>query len=243
MTRGLIRNKAHWYGFEKRISDEFSNVFDDVLVIDLPVGGTTYETLRFSNPDRVIDYLLNRLPRDASIYFIGVSLGGLVGMQLMASSPQMFEKLIMINCSHPKLSKTHERIKFIPAFSILFQKFKNLGNCEREILNRTINNSNLVNSLVSKAEKIYTVQPWSITQLISQLLLAMRCKKIVEKAESTTILCSKNDRLVSYLCSQKLSSTLDCELFINDTAGHDLTTEDPDWVINVLKNKAFKELI
>jgi len=46
---------------------------------------------------------------------------------------------------------------------------------------------------------------------------------------------SENDHFVSSSCSKNLAKSWGCELHIHPWAGHDLPLDDPDWIIEHLR--------
>lgn len=234
LVRGLIRTGSHWYGFDQTIENKYAGCFDKIFTVDLPVGQNLKEQIRLSNPVNFISELNSKIPEGYELTYFGVSLAGLAGINLLSTYPNKYKKVIAINTSHPKLSNVFERIKFIPALVIFLTRLFKKSECEREILFYTINDSSIRLQYLEKATLLFKKNPWTINQLFSQLVVATKLKKIPSSGKALAILASQNDMLVPIKNSKVIAKSLQSHLYLNHKAGHDLTTEDPDWVLDTL---------
>lgn len=244
MLRGLVRNSDHWYDFRKVATDRFRTLGLKTNFLDLPTlsDGKGYSFKDLASGDVVSDILDAQLPKGRYL-ILGISLGGLVGSQMIENRPDKYKSLIMVNSSHPKLSPSHQRIKPFAALMILLAKLVSKGLAERVILFFTLNCKQRRASLRDESIRIAKNRPWSLIQALNQLLLAKNCKKEMKQNTSNKnilVLASKKDKLVPYQNSIRIAEHYNATLVVNDSAGHDISSDDASWLINEVEKFILK---
>lgn len=236
LMRGLIRDQRHWYGFDVLLRREFKSYFRRIVTIDLPSSSSLKECfVDLVDIKKVSDQLVEAMP-EGKILVVGVSLGALAALQIRTLYPEKISALVMINSSHPKLASPFERIKVLPAFRILWSRLFGPLAAEKSILRFTINDEVKRAEVSQKMLLSYLDRPWMFKQLFSQLILAMRSIHLPQEVGATTlILSSSEDNLVPASNSRNLAEALFARHIIHKTAGHDLSTEDPDWCLREIK--------
>lgn len=248
--RGLIRDRRHWYGFVEKISSNVPSEWKNTLrykEIDLPVSSNPVVALtELTNPDKVINDLAEELP-SGPFFVVSVSLGALVSLQMFRRFPTRMVGLVMINSSHPSLSRFYERIDLKSGLGILKKVVEDPLLAEQKILDLTVNKRHIYERLKGHMTRKFDGRPWTVLQLFSQLLLALSCKDLPsEFSDKILILASENDRLVPSKNSKRIASKLGATIRLHNTAGHDLTSEDPEWcikkILHFLKSRKILEL-
>ena len=237
--RGLIRVSEHWFEFRDQIENKFRSSFDEILFIDLPGPSSFYDGLvNFRDTSYITKKILTQLPLAAEIHFVGISLAGLLGLELKSNYSDKFCSLVLINSSHPLLSRLYERINLRAGSKIFLARALSPHFAEIEIAKATINSLELQAKITPSLIKIFKNSPWSINKLIFQLIIATKIKTIpksTRERQNILIMASKNDRFVSWKSSVALAKSINAEIRVNELAGHDLTTEDPDWCLEQLE--------
>lgn len=236
MLRGLVRNSDHWYDFKELATNRLNTLGLKTYFLDLPTlsDGKGFSFKDLTSGDVVSDLLDAQLPKGRYL-ILGISLGGLVGSQMIANRPDKYKSLIMVNSSHPKLSSSHQRIKPIAALVILLAKLISSALAERVILFYTINSKQRKTALWHESIRILKNRPWSLIQALNQLLLAKNCKKEMKQNtpnKKLLVLASKKDKLVPYQNSIRIADHYNAKLVIHDSAGHDISSDDASWLIN-----------
>ena len=67
-----------------------------------------------------------------------------------------------------------------------------------------------------------------------QLLAANRSRAPERLDVPVVILCADQDRLVDPSCSKRLAARLKADLRVHPWAGHDIATDDPDWLLQTV---------
>jgi pimeloyl-ACP methyl ester carboxylesterase len=161
---------------------------------------------------------------------IGLSLGGMIAAQWIHTHPTDFQAVVIINSSS-SLSRFWQRM--IPSGGkALLKAFSTRDISKRE---RTI--AGLITNLADPDRvahnwaEISRSAPISTLNTFRQLAAAATFSLPRNIGTPTLVLCSTHDRLVSPICSEDIARALTCGIVHHSMAGHDLTTDDPDWCI------------
>lgn len=231
LLRGLGRESAHWLEFDKKVSPN-----SEVLCLDLPGVGKEQYAEAPIQVSRMTEYIRIRfLETRRSIKpwgILAMSLGGMVALDWLKRYPEDFKCGVIINSSAKDLSPAIQR--FLPfAWYYLGQAFfkKALPQRELQIL-KVISNTRQSDSEVLKQFcKIAKTRPVSFTTLWRQIFAASLFQSPSEIKTPILILASTKDRLVDVRCSRSLAIKLAAKIKFHPSAGHDLTLDEPDWVI------------
>jgi len=175
------------------------------------------------------------------VNILAISLGAMLATAWAEQFPDEVESLVLINSSSAKHSKFYERL--IPhnyyRIANIFAGYKkrfSVEEIEREILKMTVNSSERRDYALPIWTAESTAHPTSIENFFRQLWVAGY--GFPQKSPvPTMILCSENDHFVNVSCSKNLAKNWDCPIYIHPWAGHDLTLDDPEWVIEKLVPK------
>lgn len=238
--RGLARSKAHWGNFQEYFQKQFPN--DHIHFLDTAGNGTEIHRLSFTSIQENVTDLRSRairdgiLTEDRQINLVAISLGGMIAAEWAHQYPEDISKLFFINTSDRRTSSFYQRLlpsNYIKILQLLIQSDSS-QDLEYQILNMTTN-------LLSVDQK----QKWAIEfaninicskhNFLRQLWAAARYQFPREKPRIPTLfLASQSDRLVSYVCSEKISTRWRCPLTLHPSAGHDLPLDDSEWVVRQL---------
>lgn len=232
--RGLVRESGHWAGFLERFSVAFPQ--DKIVPLDLPGTGLRFrERSPWSIPGYV-DVLREEFLRHQTgeNHFFSVSLGAMVGLEWMRRHPRDFGRALLINTSMSGLSSLHHRLKPGTLWPIL-RMFFSPSKLERErlILQITSNRPEIFPATAAAWARIAEERPVARMNAVRQLVAAARFRPPLERPETKILLLnSAGDQLCDFSCSQKISAHWQLPLETHATAGHDLTLDDPGWVLD-----------
>lgn len=238
LIRGLGRHSKHWGDFPLKLKEQL-NVEDQVLCLDLP--GINGETTRFKSISDITDHMrqqwLEQKKTGQQWNLCAISLGGMIALNWCSRYPNDFQKLFTINSSEKSTASIFERISPL-AVKTLSKLLLNMNprHREKKVLELTTNNTAITSEMLDRWEKIATDHPLKVSLFLRQLAAAAAFKSPAPQKMTIpyTVLTSKADRFTSYKCSKSLAEKYQAEFFLHETAGHDLPTDDPDWVINHL---------
>lgn len=247
--RGLAREARHWNEFPDKLINALAQQGDVARVdaIDLPGTGrfsemksplTVREMTEFArekfNEIRKAMRARGETPPERT-RILAVSLGGMVASDWIDRWPQDFQEGIFINTSFSGFSPLHHRLR-PTAVAHLLGHLRPLKNPEREEFSLKLI-SNLLDSksaqAIAKTWSTYADErPVTLENFGRQLLAAARFKAPSETpAVPILVLYSRNDRMVDARCSEAIVKRWKTACEIHSNAGHDLTLDDPDWVI------------
>ncbi|RZA09081.1 MAG: alpha/beta fold hydrolase [Proteobacteria bacterium] len=236
--RGLVRESGHWSGFLEAFEARFPE--RRVVALDLPGNGT-----RYHEASPVSIEAMARALREAAApfrgdknYLFAISLGAMVGLEWMHQAPDDFAGAVLVNTSLRGLSPLHHRLRPANYPAILrAMRAKDFETRERIILALTSQDPNNVDRWAKPWAEIQSRHPVSVRNALRQLLAAIRFAPPKTKPRPPLlILNSAKDTLVDPLASQRLSAHWNAPLRVNPRSGHDLTLDDPEWVLEQLES-------
>ncbi|MEY4547207.1 MAG: hypothetical protein RL685_3402 [Pseudomonadota bacterium] len=245
LLRGLGREQRHWYDFPERLRAVVGS--DSVCLLDLAGAGTERQRL----PVPSVAWLARDVARRAltlreagepaeprrdeargkrSWCVIGLSLGGMVALELAWLWPERIAHTLVINAS---ANITPLTSRLVPA------ALWGLGGSllMREPALREARMLALTSALPPARRHEIALQATAFAAprrlaLLSQLYAAARFFPPSPRSVRPPIafLGSRHDRLVSVVCSRDLARRYGAPYEEHPWAGHDLTLDDPDWV-------------
>jgi pimeloyl-ACP methyl ester carboxylesterase len=241
--RGLIRSQFHWHQFPAhfdRIAQQQS-LNSTAVFFDIPGNGHRYqEATPFSiaeiadDINKHIHHYLTIHNIDSSnnshsrIHLVGISMGGMIAADLISKSNIDFASVHIINSSFANLSPFWQRLK-LPAVINLMANIWHIGTRERAILKWTSNSPSSLN-LAPEWIKETEQHPLSLRNVFAQLWAASHYFLDSKAIANSVVYCSKEDRLVSWACSETLAHYWQVPLECHSEAGHDLPLDNPQWL-------------
>jgi len=244
LLRGWGREQRHWYDFPDRLQ----RAVPSAKIVLLDLAGTGTERGRLPRPSvpwlaRDVAERLQRLPfvrpvepkpareRDWSV--IGLSLGGMVALQLCWLLPHRFAHAVIVNASG-RISAPSARLEpraLRPLGKVLLAA---------DALEREARLLELTSELplaerrrcAERAVLVGSAGRVRVPALLGQLGAAARFVPPPPGSISTALcfLGSRRDRLVSSRCSRDLALRYGAPYLEHPWAGHDLPLDDPAWV-------------
>lgn len=241
--RGLGRESAHWGGLPRKVE---LLTGEKVIAIDLPGMGRKRAQPCPLTMNAVVQQLQDETLELDTIKVLAVSLGAMVALNWAAQDTRI-KQLVLINSSS-RLSVFTKRLKWIPVLS-MFSTFMFKASAEereRKVLAMVSNNARAANSVMPLWAEVARRRPVSLMQILRQMILGALSSlpKPNQIANcSLQVFASSKDRLVSADYSRKLADYYRCSLVTHPEAGHDLSLDDPDWLLGQLQVSAFDNAI
>ena len=230
--RGLAHEAGHWGDFPAR----FAAATDfDVRAIDLPGTGGARDVISPASLSGIVDFVriqAHALGGPPPYNLFSVSLGGMVALEWQRLYPGEIDGAVVINTSGANLSPVYNRMRwqvwsrFIKALTIPTPRER-----ERAIIELVINDPAARAAAWPLWTKLATERPIGLRTFTNQLWAASRGVVRVPAGARGLILSGLGDRLVDPSCSTALAERTGWPIKRHAWAGHDLTWDDPDWVI------------
>jgi len=158
----------------------------------------------------------------------------MVALDWAQRHPEEIAGVVLINTSTADTSPWSERMA-LSAMQKMGKIFLEPSEREREekilelISREPFKHENILNDWV----KIARERPAARTTIARQLWAASRFKLLNNGVKSPPTLClgSLGDELVNPACSDRLAKTLQVPLRLHPWAGHEVTLDDPSWVV------------
>jgi len=229
---GLTRGTPHWGDFPKIFKNLHPKINSEFL--EIPGNGSLYLEETPINPEKVIQFLKNRsqfCQKNVPFNICGISLGGMIALKWAELYPQDICSVVIINSSLNQCSPFYQRLRLKNYYSILKGLFHTNSMYQEELILKITSNkfeeTKRYLNLFSNFSKDHKVSKANFTK---QLLLANNVLIHHFPNIPLKVICSKNDRLVNSICSDKIAIALNGLQIIHPTAGHDLPLDEPKWL-------------
>ncbi len=235
--RGLVRESAHWSGFLEFFHREFPNW--KIVALDLPGCGSRHKERSPLSIDEIVERLRQEFlqKRTENNFFFAISLGAMVGFHWLQKYEDDFVGAVFGNTSMKGLSPLTHRLQPAQWGKILGLFFtSDTRKIERTILEITSENTARFSELEVSWEKIQQSRPVTKGNALRQLIAAATYSPNSHRPKAQVlILNGAKDQLVSPKCSAAIAKKWNVPLEIHPAAGHDITLDEPTWVLQKIK--------
>lgn len=239
LLRGLAREKGHWGPFVSQFQSAFPG--DEILPIDFPGVGEFKDEVSPRTMDGIFKFVraraVERTKAQTQFYLVAVSLGGMVAMEWLRSRPEDLGGAVLINTSVSSLSPFYYRLRWQ-----VWGKFAGLlattspRDREKALTEILINSVTAREKALPIWNRLANERPIKASTFLHQLLAAAQFKNIPFDTKVPVLLLSGlGDRLVDPSCSFLLHDKTRWPMEKHPWGGHDLTWDDPDWILNHIK--------
>jgi pimeloyl-ACP methyl ester carboxylesterase len=236
LLRGLGRERRHWHDFPGLLAAGVAP--SQVHLLDLAGAGTEFRRLPWPSVPWLARDVARRLAalsasEAAPWSLIGVSLGGMVALELCRLMSPRIERAVIVNSSSRETA---------PSARLRLSSARQLGTLlgRRSALDRESAVLALTSRLPEGERRRYAVlgaqlaaqAPMSRLAFSSQLAAAARFAPPPPRAVSARLLflASRCDTLVNPVCTGDLARLYAAESDEHTWAGHDLALDDPVWL-------------
>lgn len=239
LLKGLKQTSRHWVHVPGALSARLGGA--PVLTYDLPGTG--------SARDREVPWSVASMAEDVRARWLhdrhraerwgllGLSLGGMVAMAWAEAAPAELEVLVLGNTSARDLAGPHERLCWRSWPGLV----RTVGT--RDPLRRERRVLDLVCASYGKEARdrlaveyaaIGEEQPFTPRAFVRQLVAGSRYRAPRALAVPVHVLSGARDTFVAPVCSERLARRLGAPLHRHPEAGHDLSLDAPDWLVERL---------
>lgn len=239
LLRGLTRESGHWGNFLTQLQQAFPDT--QINCLDLPGSGVFYQQ---SSPNSIPEiarqlrqHALENGWLQSKATLLTLSLGGMIAWEWMQQFPDDIDGAALMNCSLASVSPFYQRLRW--------QSYGKLAQivCQSDIYQRELEIVKLVSNVAEQHEKIAAqwgkiqrLRPVSSKNALRQIISAAKYKPVSDKpAPPVLLLNGLRDRLVSPACSERISKRWAIPLVSHPWAGHDLSSDDGQWVVEQLR--------
>lgn len=239
LIRGLVREAGHWGEFPELLDRAFPG--QRVTTIDLPGAG---ENLHLSSPlsvNAMVEVMrkkfLKQQEDQTEAVLVSISLGGMIATSWMRTHPHDFQSAVLINTSFGGISPIYHRLR-LAAWPSLCKVPLLKGRAKEECITRlVINHQHRLAPTLAAWEQVELLRPVTTINAIRQLIAAGRYRydKFIPPIP-VLLLASTIDRMVNVACSRAIARFWGVALSEHPTAGHELTNDDPAWVVERIQD-------
>ena len=239
LLRGLTRESAHWGGFVARLQQALPG--DRVLALDLPGNGQFHTLPSPLSVQAMVQACRHELALRAiapPYHLLAMSLGAMVATEWAHAAPDEVAGCVLINTSMRPFSPFYRRLRphNLAALAQLVWQWRAAEAAERIIARMTSFRAQACSPVVAHWAALRRQRPVSWRNALRQLVAAARYSApAVAPSARTLLLGSCHDRLVASQCSQVVASAWGSPLRMHPIAGHDLPLDDPQWVVNEIR--------
>lgn len=237
LLRGLIRGSFHWHKFPEKLAHAFPK--DAIHLFDLPGNGlrnTDTSPISIQGFAEDIRFLSRRLD---NIHVIAISLGGMIAMNWISSHPQEVKHAFIMNTSLGDTGPFYKRLNYWNYPQIVKSFMKDETVIEKLILDMTSNNLDVHDQVLEYNIEMARRYPMSRLNFFRQIAAAgkSRFDERLKNYRNLKLMACANDRLVHPDNTFNLGRRLDIQPVVHPWAGHDLTLDDPDFVVDYIKSQ------
>lgn len=239
LLRGLIREARHWEGLPEQLAVALQ---EPVRALDLPGNGALWREASPTSIDGMVDALRRQLGNSGSsgpYRVLAISLGGMVALRWAQRFPDEVQCLVMINSSLRGIAPFYQRLRPRQYPRLLTALLRSLGHEQRErlILRMTTRLQSDLPALAQRHARWQREAPVSKANMVRQLLAAARGFSPPQELPGlpALLLGSRSDEMVSWRCSEAMAERWGWPLELHPKAGHDLPLDDPDWVVERIR--------
>ena len=237
LLRGLIRGSFHWHKFPEKLAKAFPN--DKIHLIDSPGNGlrnTETSPMKIEDFTQDVRFLTRQLDH---IQLIAISLGGMISMNWLSSYPQEVENAFIMNTSLGDTGPFYKRLNFMNYPRIAKSFLKDETVVEKMILELTCNSIDVQEELLDHNIEMVRKYPMNRLNFFRQIVAATQSRfdSRLLNYKNLRLLVSANDRLVHPQNTFNLGHKLGISPVVHPWAGHDLTLDDPDFVVDYIRSQ------
>jgi len=232
LVRGIMSEAFHWWDFLPQLQAHFPH--DQFHTADILGNGRLFAHSTPLSVQKNLQALREQVPTAGKKILVGFSLGGMLSLEWAHHHPEEVAAVVLINCSLNN-SAFYKRITPY-ALKHIFKSALQRDMSRREHMILEMTTSGVPKERLEEIAKHwgprgleYPVKP---INFLWQILLASQIKQRPQPPKAPVlILSSGKDLVVHPDCSKKIAETWDLPLVRHEQAGHDLTLNDPQWVI------------
>jgi pimeloyl-ACP methyl ester carboxylesterase len=204
-------------------------------MLDIPGNGRLHDVTSPKTIAGMTEALREKVSNNQPLRLIALSMGGMIAIDWMMRYPDEVDAAVLINTSARPLSPFYHRLRWTIYPHVIKMIFRSSLQKESDILTLTSNRHSHNSKLLATWQQWQQENPVSTVSARNQFLAALKFSVTSKPKQPVLIVASRADRLVDYRCSLKLAQTWQTNYMEHDTAGHDLSLDEPEWLANIIK--------
>lgn len=229
LIRGLSREAGHWGRFLPIAKAALPHA--KIVTLDLPGVGQRLGEAWPKTLTEAMESTRALVPSGGRTFVLGVSLGGMITMEWAARHPEELAGIVVGASSAANVAPFWKRFSpgLLPRLAVANLRG---GVAAREAAAvRTISNrEDLWEETTRLWAEIQAARPVPVAVTRGQMISAARWKAPERLDVPALFLVGDKDRLTHADCSRALAKRFGAPLKVHPTAGHDLTTDEGEWV-------------
>lgn len=244
LLRGLGRESEHWHDMLPLLREAFPH--DHFFCLDQPGCGPRWREpspVRISKTVEIVrgDYLALQQKGELGehpCYFLSLSLGGMIAVAWAQQYADEFQGAVLMNTSMPGINRFYDRLRPSNLLAMLGpRRLNSIDQRERKILELVSNDPAVRTRLLPSWINIQQHRPVTGLNYLFMLLSAMSFTAPPRSPFAhTLVLKSQCDRLINSRCSDQIAAAWQVPLREHKTAGHDLSSDDPRWIVEQIRD-------
>lgn len=233
LLRGLTREVAHWGRFVDTLAAALPGAA--VVPVELPGAGELRDQPWPGDVAAAMEDVRARALAGAAdgarTFVFGMSLGGMLTMEWAARHPGELAGIVVGASSARDLSRPWQRMLPAALPAVLGGRLRrDVAAREGAIVRVVTNRAERWSEVSARWTEIARARPVSVAAARGQLVAAMRWSAPQRLTIPALFAVGTTDRLVAAACSRALARRFAAPLVEHATAGHDLSTDEPDWL-------------
>ena len=240
LIRGLARGAGHWGVFPDKLLQAFPH--DKIYYVDVPGNGYLNKVatpLKVSEFIQTFDEQLKKQGFDSSLptYGYSLSLGSMAMVEWAKQRPGFFKKIYISNTSAANFSNVFKRLSVDAMALGVRMRFMHSPE-EREIASLEVTTTLSKEQILSDYKQAFQsmlsfskTNPAQPKNILRQLLAASTYAFPKTAPTEVVLMSGGKDKFVSAQCSKDIENKWHCKHLIHPVAGHDISFQFPDWVI------------
>ena len=241
LLRGWGRSKGHWLDFPELFAQS-KLVKREVICIDLPGMGDDKEGTSPATITEIRKALQKKAMLDPRLqkpfHLLGISLGGMVALDWALSTPDQLAGVVIVNSSVASESRFYQRLKFANLgrlFKIATER--EMIKKEELILSMLSNFPGLQSDIGKRWARISAEKTPKTSNLLIQLFAASTYSPPpLDLKVPGLVLVAEGVRFVDPHCSYRLAEKYRIPLRQHPWGGHELSLDDPNWIISSVED-------
>lgn len=245
-----MRHHGHWHGFDDILQAQQAAHCQPLDLLGNGHFSHQASPLTVRAQAQHVIQQIRILDRGGDIYVLAVSLGCLVALDALLSpiSPVLNAEqdeggwlnrvrgVVLVNPSVRGSARLWERLRPV-SWPVVLRHLLWLKpqDFEQDLVALTINRTSLHAAVLAENMKAQVRFPTTRRNALAQLVSAARFSLGGGSWRSPVpmlLMSSQGDRLVSWQCGERLARQLQARFVVHPDAGHDLTTDAPQWVLS-----------
>lgn len=240
LIRGLAHEHEHWGKFREMLEQRYP--YDEVYGVDLPGAGVHHKEKAPISLVETMQIIRENTLQNVKPPFliVSISFGSMLAIEWAKRYPSEIAGLVLMNTSIGRYSPFYYRLR-LKMWKEYMQRLTATDPVEIEkiILSIISSKTEGLDEIAKKRAAIQEKRPVTLKNILRQLVAAATYQSDGKPPSvPTLLLAGEGDKLCDPTCSLEISHEWDIPLRVHPTAGHDLTLDDPDWVLKKISHWA-----